>query len=39
MGDIRLNVRTFVTVGLVAFAGVWVVNRALAYAGMQSWQA
>ena len=39
MGDIRLNLRTAVTVGLVGFLGVWIVNRALGYAGMTAWQA
>lgn len=39
MGDIRLNLRTAVTVGLVGFLGVWVINRALGYAGMTTWQA
>lgn len=39
MGDIRLNVRTVVTVGLVGFAGVWLVNRALKYAGLSQWAA
>lgn len=39
MGDIRLNLRSVVTVGLVAFVAVWAVNRGLAYAGMQAWQA
>lgn len=39
MGDLRINLRTAVTVGLLAFASVWVINRGLNYAGMTSWQA
>jgi hypothetical protein len=39
MGDIRINLRTAVTIGLVSFAAVWVINRGLAYAGMGAWAA
>jgi hypothetical protein len=39
MGDLRINLRSVVTVGLLGFAGVWVINRALGYAGLSSYQA
>lgn len=39
MGDLRINLRSVVTIGLLAFASVWVVNRGLSYAGMTNWQA
>ena len=34
MGDIRINLRSFVTIGLTAFITIWLVNRGLAYAGL-----
>ena len=39
MGDIRVNLRSFVTIGLTAFIMVWLVNRALSYAGLGQFQA
>ena len=39
MGDIRINLRSAVTIGLTAFIAVWVINRGLQYAGMGTWQA
>jgi hypothetical protein len=39
MGDIRINLRSAVTIGLLGFLGVWAVNRALNYAGLGSYQA
>lgn len=39
MGDVRINLRSLVTIGLIGFVGVWAINRALAAAGMSQWQA
>lgn len=39
MGNIRIDLANVITISLVAFIGVWVINRGLAYAGQSSWQA
>lgn len=39
MGDVRINLRSIVTIGLIGFIGVWAINRVLMATGMQSWQA
>lgn len=39
MGDVRINIRSLFTIGLIGFAGVWAINRALAAIGYSSWQA
>lgn len=39
MGDIRINLRSFVTIGLTAFVTIWLANRALAYAGLSQFAA
>lgn len=39
MGDIRINLRSMLTIGLAAFIGVFVINRALEYAGLGAWKA
>lgn len=33
MGEIRVNLTNFVTIGLIAFAFIFIANRALAFAG------
>ncbi len=39
MGEVRINLTNFITVGAMAFVGVWLINKGLAYAGKQNWQA
>jgi hypothetical protein len=39
MGDVRVNLRSIVTIGLIGFVGVWGINRLLGYAGMSQYQA
>lgn len=39
MGDIRINLRSVGTMMLTGFLGVWVINRALNYAGLGQWAA
>lgn len=34
MGEIRINLSNFVAVGLMAFIGVWVINKGLKAAGV-----
>lgn len=38
MGDIRVNLTNFVTVALIAFAGITALNVGLRYAGKPNWQ-
>ncbi len=33
MGEVRVNVSNFIAIGLIAFIGVWVINRVLIRAG------
>ncbi len=37
-GDIRVNLTNFVTVGLMAFAGLYAINRLATYAGKPQWR-
>jgi hypothetical protein len=39
MGNLRVSLDTFVTVGLMAFIFVWLVNKGLAAAGYSQYQA
>lgn len=39
MGNIRIDLANVITISLVAFVGVWLVNRGLAYANLSQWQA
>lgn len=39
MGNVRIDLANVITISLVAFAGVWVINRALAKFGQSAWQA
>lgn len=39
MGNVRIDLANVITISLVAFVGVWVINRALAKAGQSQWQA
>lgn len=36
MGEIRINLSNFVAVGLMAFIGVWAINKGLMAAGVPS---
>jgi len=39
VGNLRVSLDTFITVGLMAFVFVWLINRGLSYAGYQQYQA
>lgn len=39
MGDIRINLGNFVSVGLIAFVFIFAVNRALAHFNLQKYEA
>lgn len=39
MGDIRINIANTITIALIAFVGVWLINKGLAYAGQSAWSA
>lgn len=39
MGNVRIDVANFVTISLVAFAGVWLINRGLDKFGLTQWKA
>ncbi len=36
---IRIDLANFITIGLIAFVGVFIINRALRYAGLTTWEA
>ncbi len=38
-GVVRVDLANFITVGLTAFVFVWILNRALGYAGLSGWKA
>ncbi len=39
MGNVRIDVANVITIGLVAFVGVWLINRGLRAAGKSQWGA
>lgn len=39
MGDIRIDLSNIVTISLVGFVGVWLINRGLAKFGRSNWTA
>ncbi len=39
MGNVRIDLANFVTISLIAFVGVFVINRALDKTGMSQWKA
>ncbi len=39
MGDIRINVPNLITIALVGFVGVWLINKGLTVAGLQKYAA
>lgn len=39
MGNVRIDLANVITISLVGFLGVFVINRALASAGLNQWQA
>jgi large-conductance mechanosensitive channel len=39
MGEVRINLSNFVVVGLMAFVAVWAINKGLAAANLQKYQA
>jgi len=39
MGEIRINVTNFLTIGLMSFVAVYVINKGLEYAGKPQYKA
>lgn len=39
MGNVRIDVANVITISLVAFVGVWLINRGLKKAGLDQWSA
>jgi hypothetical protein len=39
MGNIRIDIANVITIGLVAFVGVWLINKGLGIAGMSQYAA
>lgn len=39
MGNVRIDFANVITISLVAFVGLFLINRGLAAAGLQQWQA
>jgi hypothetical protein len=39
MGNVRIDLANVITISLVAFLGVFLINRGLAMANLQQWQA
>lgn len=39
MGNVRIDVGNVITISLVAFAGVWLINRAMVKFGKANWKA
>lgn len=38
MGQVRMNLTNFITVGLMAFVAVYAINKALTVANLQQWR-
>ena len=39
MGEIRINLSNFITVGLIAYIAVWAINKGLDKGGLPQWEA
>ena len=39
MSEVRPSITNFITIGLMAYVGVWLVNKALDKAGKPQWKA
>jgi hypothetical protein len=39
MGEVRINLSNFVTIGLMAYVAVWAINKGMARAGYGQWKA
>lgn len=39
MGELRVNLTNFIAVGLMAFVGVWAINKGLDKFGKPEWKA
>lgn len=39
MGEIRINLSNFITVGLIAYIAVWAINKGLDKGGLAQWKA
>lgn len=38
MGEIRVNLTNFITIGLMAFVAVYAINKALTLGGLPQWR-
>ncbi len=38
MGEIRINLTNFITIGLMAFVALWAINKGLTMAGKPEWR-
>lgn len=38
MGEIRVNLTNLITIGLMAFVAIFVINKGLTMAGLQQWR-
>lgn len=38
MGEVRINLTNFITIGLMAFVGVYAINKSLTLAGKPGWR-
>lgn len=38
MGEVRVNLTNFITIGLMAFVALFVINKALTLAGKPDWR-
>jgi hypothetical protein len=39
MGEVRVNLTNFVTIGLMAYVAVWAINQGLNKFGLSQWKA
>jgi hypothetical protein len=39
MGNVRIDLANVITISLVGFVGVWLINRGLAMANLSQWKA
>ncbi len=39
MGNVRIDLANFITISLIAFVGVWIINRGLDKAGFSQYKA
>lgn len=39
MGEVRISLPNMIAIGLMAYVGVWVINKGLTKAGLSQWKA